>query len=316
MKIRFHSARWSLVAFALLAWSLVGRAQPSDADLFPYVIPVELGAAEFAPGDSIVIASLRGDRPHLEIGGRYLLEGTYTLASLDSANLSWSITTRGPSGPTPIQASANDAVRRGPGKFRLIKTLVNDGWPHVSFYDGRSQGGVYFGETGAEKTVLRQKSWSDFTEPQPMTNRGADIFPNAINPSNAAIMAYLGDPIPLPQNLETRYTASALKTEFTALVDAVGRKVQKLAVDTSEFPCLVYGTITGGDDLQLVQKAIGTTPGYAYGGSVVGRSGNGTTYFAINLTPDDRYPREHVEAVHRRLMIRLQMLAEKAQTER
>ncbi len=310
MKIRLHSVRWSFIAFALSGLSLPGRAQTSDADLFPYTIPVTLGAAEFAPGDGIVIASLRGDRPHLEIGGRYLLEGTYTLASLDSANLSCSITTRGPGSPTPTQESANDAVRRGTGKFRLIKTFVNDGWPHVSFYNSRSQGGVYFGETGVEKTVLRQKTWSDFTEPQAMTNRRSGLASNA---GNRAIIDYLGDPVTLPPNLETRYMAAGLKAEFTTLAEAAGAKVQKLHVDTSEFPCLVYGTVTGMNNLQRVQDALGTTPGYAYGGSVVGRiEGSGATYFAINLTPYNRYPRGEVEAVHRRLMIRLQMLAEKA----
>ena len=252
---------------------------------------------------------MRGDRPHLETGGRYLLEGTYTLASLDSANLSWSITTHGPSASTPIQASANAAVRRGTGKFRLIETFVYDGWPHVSFYSGRSHGGVYFGETGATNTVLLKKGWSDFTEPTTTANGGSGILSSA---GNVAIIAYLGDPVPLPPNLETTYTAAGLKEEFTTLAKAAGRKVQKLAVDTSEFPCLVYGTVTGANNLQRVQEALGTTPGYVYGGSVVGRMGNDTTYFAFNLTPDDRYPRGQIEAVHRRLMIRLQMLAEKA----
>jgi hypothetical protein len=130
---------------------------------------------------------------------------------------------------------------------------------------------------------------------------------------NAAIIAYLGDPVPVPPNLEIRYTAAGLKAEFMALAEAAGRKVQKLAVDTSEFPCLVYGTVTGANNLQRVQEALGATQDYVYGGSVVGRMGNDTTYFAFNLTPDDRYPRGQVEAVHRRLMIRLQMLAEKAQ---
>jgi len=313
MKIRLPSARSWLIAFFLLGLSLAGRTQTNEADLFPYAIPVERGATEFAPGDSIVIASLRGDRPHLEIGGRYLLEGAYTLASLDSAHLTWSITTRGPDAPaaTPAEASASDDVRRGAGKFRLIKTFLNDGWPHVSFYSDRSQGGMYFGETGAEKTVLRKKPWSDFTKPQTVTNRGSDILSYA---PNRAIIDYLGEPVPLPANLETKYTPAALKSEFTTLVEATGAKIQKLAVDTSEFPCLVYGAVTGTNNLQRMQEALGTTPGYAYGGSVVGRMGNGTTYFAINLTPSDQYPHGEIEAVNRRLMIRLQMLAQKART--
>src|SRR6185436_16869589 len=68
---------------------------------FPHLIQFELGDAEFAPGDSIVITSVRGNRRHLEEGGRYLVEGSYTLTA-DGADLALHTTSRGPSGPSPV----------------------------------------------------------------------------------------------------------------------------------------------------------------------------------------------------------------------
>src|SRR5262249_42265340 len=129
----------------------------------PHLIQAELGAVEFAPGDSITITALRGSRRHLEPGGCYLLTGSYTLTSSDSADLAWFATSRGPSGQTPIADDEHIMITKGSGTFHLKKTLRDDGWLHVSFYvNGRSHGGIYFGEKEVETTVLRKKSWSDF----------------------------------------------------------------------------------------------------------------------------------------------------------
>ena len=141
---------------------LVTPARGGTAEDFPYAIQPELGATEFAAGDAIVITVFRGDRQHLEPGGHYLLEGTYTLASADSADLAWFSTSRGPSGSTPVAEDQHVATAKGTGTFRLKKTISEDGWLHVSFYvDNHSHGGVYFGEKGIENTVLRKKGWSD-----------------------------------------------------------------------------------------------------------------------------------------------------------
>src|SRR6266851_4287348 len=131
---------------------------------FPYVIPPELGATEFATGDSIVITSVRGNRRHLESGGRYLVEGSYTLAAADSADLALHATSRGPSSPSPVMRDQHVEIPSGSGNFSLKKTVRGDGWLHISFYvNGNSHGGIYFGEKGVEKTVLRKKGWSDFS---------------------------------------------------------------------------------------------------------------------------------------------------------
>jgi len=328
MKTRLRSSRWLLAAVAIGAVCFSPRASsaPNDATEFPYSIAVEVGAIEFAPGDGIVIAFLRGNRQHLEIGGRYLLEGTYTLSSEEKAKIGWSITTRGPSAPTPVGAGENAVVTRGAGTFRLIKTFLSDGWPHVSFNaNQRSHGGVYFGEAGVEN-----KRWSDFSEASVGNSiltigRGMDSAGSAsplqptkasVDPSNSgnvAIMEYLGNPVPPPANLDARYAPEGLVAAFTQMSRTAGWKVLKLAVDDSEFPYLVYGVVANGRDLAELKTALGAMPGYVYGGSVTGGSAQGSGYFSLNMTPSDRYPRDQMETVQRRQMIRLQMLAKKVQ---
>src|SRR6185295_444590 len=92
-----------LVATSALCLQLAARAgeQAAEAE-FPYVIRPELGATEFAAGDSIVITSVRGNRRHLESGGRYLVEGSYTLASAERADLALYTTSHGPTGPSTV----------------------------------------------------------------------------------------------------------------------------------------------------------------------------------------------------------------------
>jgi hypothetical protein len=56
--------------------------------------------------------------------------------------------------------------------------------------------------------------------------------------------------------------------------------------------------------------------GYDYCGSVVGGTAGGGTYFALSMTPQSQYPRGDGGACNRRLMIRLQMLADAVQKAR
>ena len=290
-------------------------AQTAGADAeFPYLILVDQGATEFDTGDTIVITTLRGKRQHLEPGGRYRIEGTYTLASAPSADLCWFTTSRGPSGPTPIYPDEHTVISSGSGNFSLIKTLSDDGWSHLSFYvDQSSHGGVYFGEQGVPQTVLRGKGWSDFASHA----RPSRVTPNTraiiSEPGNAAIMSYLGQPVAPPDNLDTKYTPTNLLAAFTAISQKAGWPIKRLAIDDSEFPFLLYGVLSGSHI--LVEKDLRTISGYEYGGSVRGSTSDGSTYFSLNLIPRSQYAPDQATACNRRLMIRLQMLADTAQQE-
>jgi len=307
------------VLSVIITLNATAGGNPADEAEFPYLIQADLGATEFAPGDNIVLTSFRGDRQHIEVGGHYLLDGSYTLGSADSADLAWYSTSRGPSGSTPVASEQHTKITAGSGNFRLKKTMTDDGWLHVSFYvDKQSHGGIYFGEKGFENTVFRKKGWSDFSKTS--RQRGASPVEAASKPptveiggaiasgqANAAIMAYLGDPVPAPVNLDSKYWPTNLAAAFIAMGNKSGWQIQKLAVDESEFPFLVYGLIEGSH--VLVEKDIREMEGYDYSGSVRGSTDKGT-YFALNMIPHSQYPAGEAAACNRRLMVRLQLLAE------
>jgi hypothetical protein len=321
--MKTRSLRLLLALGAICAMSRLSAAE-GDARDFPYAIPVELGAVEFAPGDRLEIMSLRGNRPHLEIGGRYLLEGTYTLESTESGTLGWRITSRGSGTPQAVGAEETINVTRGSGSFRLIKVFQADGWPHLSFYVknpargvSTSAGGVYFGEAGIEQSILRSKPWSDFSTAAapPIREKAAPRSTSEYNRANAALLAFLGNPVPPPANLELAYSAEALTAAFRAYCTDYGLRLQSIAVDESEFPFLVYGVIAQPKALRNINDALAKTRDYRYSGAVSGNTAANGTFFALNMTPPLRYPADQRDAVNRRLMLRLQMLASRVEQE-
>jgi hypothetical protein len=294
-------------ACMLHTFSLFGGGTKETTDgQFPYVIPYELGASGFQAGDQITITSVRSDRKHIEPGGSYLVEGTYTLSSVDRARLALFCTSRGPSGSTPIQDAQSMEITKGAGKFHLSETTPFDGWLHVTFYanDSHSDGGVYFGEKGKENTIMRNQEWV-----QDVIGKSTDEHAGA--KANRALLAYLGNPVPAPSDMDPRYNKANLLKAFTALCKRADLVITKLSVDDSEFPFLLYGTLDGRHKLPE-SPVFEEQKGYTYGGSVRGSTGEGGTYFAVNMVPHDQYPADQEKACNRRLMLRLQMLADKA----
>src|ERR1700749_2658609 len=88
----------SVIAFA----DLSVRAEEKVESQFAQTIKFELGASGFRAGDNITITSVRGSRNHIESGGDYLVEGTYTLATAENAELGVHCTSRGPGGHSTV----------------------------------------------------------------------------------------------------------------------------------------------------------------------------------------------------------------------
>jgi len=288
-------------------------AEVDSEQRFPHIIQYELGASGFSAGDQISITSVRGDRAHIEPGGSYLVEGTYTLASAGSADLALYCTTRGPSGPTPDQDSEHIKITRGAGNFHLYETNVADGWLHVSFYSDNSKlrGGVYFGEKGRENTLMRDQEWfREFAIKSP--DKQNDVEVGVANEANRALLAYLGDPVSLPADMDSRYSKDNLLKAFTTVCQKADLVITKLAVDDSEFPFLVYGTLDGNHPLPNA-AIFEEQKGYTRSGTIRGSFGGGSSYFAVNMVPDSQFPADKKQSCHRRLMLRLQMLSDKAQ---
>ena len=202
---------------------------------------------------------------------------------------------------------------RGAGRFHLYETNVADGWLHVSFYPDNSKlnGGVYFGEKGRENTIMRDQKWFHEFAANSL-DKQHELEIGVANEANRALLAYLGNPIPPPADMDSRYNKENLLKAFTTVCQKADLVITKLVVDDSEFPFLVYGTLDGNHPLPKA-PVFEEQNGYTRGGCVRGSFGGGSSYFAVNMVPDSQYPADKEQGCHRRLMLRLQMLAERAQ---
>jgi len=300
-------------AFLLYAPSLFAKgAQENTERQFPHVIKYELGASGFFAGDQITITSVRGDRKHIEPDGNYLVEGSYTLGSADSADLALFCTSREPSGPMPIQDGQRIQISRGAGKFLLYETNLADGWLHVSFYpNSKSHGGVYFGEEGRENTIMRNQDWfHGFTDK--LTDKQRDIGSGPASEANRALLAYLGAPVPVPADMDAKYTRKGLSNAIQLAARNAGIIPKRIAIDDSEFPFLV-GVICSGSDAAKLKAEIKKMDGYEYGGSVGNDSNSdgSDTCNAFSIVPYQAYPQDASQRIHHRLMLRYQVFYEK-----
>jgi len=132
----------------ILILILISVSSAFAATDFPYSVKFELGKVDFAPGDNITISAIHGTSHEIQTNGTYLVEGTYTLTSREEALLSLSIAVDG-SGITPTDSKQRMKIAKGQGKFNLIITMHEQGYPHISFYPadkGTVFGGIYFGK--------------------------------------------------------------------------------------------------------------------------------------------------------------------------
>jgi hypothetical protein len=124
---------------------------------FPFEVKVAAGKSELQQGDRISVASVRGTQPRLDLGGVYLVSGSYELASHERAVLEVGVSPANPkaivteaqqrSGPAPTRV----LVGRGRGRFQVAVQLIERGHPHISLYPvegGVSFGSLYFGQAG------------------------------------------------------------------------------------------------------------------------------------------------------------------------
>ena len=113
-------------------------------------VPLAVSSQRFMDGDSIVIHEVLSTSGDFRNGDKLVVRGEYQLASHPKAALCLFITTRGPSGGTPVSPRKKVEIVAGRGSFELQHEIQYAGALHVSFYplpSGSSFGGVYFGET-------------------------------------------------------------------------------------------------------------------------------------------------------------------------
>jgi hypothetical protein len=283
MKSMFQTL--TLLAALSVRVATVG-AEPVSSE-FPYQVSYELGTAEFAPGDNITITAVSGTRDVITTNETYCVEGTYTLASRDKAQLGFYATIAN-SGRTPVDPRQVAQITKGSGTFRLIKSVHDQGYLHVSFYNGNSFGGVYFGQG---EWVLR-KSFSHANNQDP----------------NQALFEYLGNPVAPPADLDPAYTKSGLSNTIELAARNAGVTLKKIEMDDSEFPCLI-GVVSEAGDFDKLQAQIRKLTG-EFNGSV-----GSPDCHAFSIVPWQAFPAGAAQRIGRRLGVREQMLYDKLSAE-
>jgi hypothetical protein len=269
------------------------------------VVPVELGEAEFSPGDSITIQSVLGTQTSIVSGGTYCVTGTYTLSSRPAADLALFLTTKNTApSPTPIDPRQTVRIQKGSGAFSLVTTISAAGYPHLSFYPvpgGSSFGGVYFGQG---QWVLRQKGFKYLDKSADNEQAPAAAIPGnleSVPAQNRAILEYLGGPVMPPAWIEKPYTRQGLSDALKAAARNASVTLKHLEIEDSEFPFLVGIICADGDYDKLVDE-IKKMPDYEERGGV-----STPTCHAINLIPWRVFPSESSQRAGRRLLLREQM---------
>lgn len=130
----------------LLSLGLASALPGAAADLPS--IGFTTSRAAFENGDSIAVQEVRASSANLTPGVTFLVRGTYTLSSRDSAILSISLTTTEPVG-VPSQSTARRQISRGTGTFEMEYTIQFAGTVYLALTPatggGNSFGRIYVG---------------------------------------------------------------------------------------------------------------------------------------------------------------------------
>jgi hypothetical protein len=87
--------------------------------------------------------------------------------------------------------------------------------------------------------------------------------------------------------IDAKYTAEGLKDAFRELCKKLGYRIVRLEVDQSQFPFVLHGVLAGRCDYREIRDTVKQIPGYVYVGSVTSSTRDGSTCFALNMTPPE-----------------------------
>lgn len=272
--------------FATLSILILSGALAAAAPDMPYTVQFECGDSFFEPGDNITIQQMHGTSGTIAVGGTYSVDGTYALASHDKADICFFTTCISNNGATPVDPAQTMHVKKGSGSFHLVEKMADDGYFHVSFYDGGRFNGVYFGQGDR---VYRGHAFSSAPHAGP----------------NRILYQYLGNPVEPPPHLDARYSKEGLVNAIQQAARDANIAVKKIEIEDSEFPYLV-GVICGGADFPKLKSQLKKLDGYNYGGGVgndVNKDGSDSCN-TFCIVPYHAFPRDASERIYHRLMLR------------
>jgi hypothetical protein len=104
----------------------------SVASRFKYRIPFDVNSVQSPGADRVEVSELWGTRSKIEVGGDYLVVGTYSLQSLKQGRVCFYLTADG----WDNSGSDTDLLRidaaQGQGSFALVHSMPGPGDLHVS----------------------------------------------------------------------------------------------------------------------------------------------------------------------------------------
>ena len=128
---------------------------------------------------------------------------------------------------------------------------------------------------------------------------------NAGAVASDSLVQYLGAAVQAPANLEAAYTKEGLLDAINAAASKAAVSIKHVQVDDSEFPYLLGVVVSASTDWEKLKAQLRNLDGYEYHGAV----GNDTRN-AFSITPARTFPPGTDEYLHRRMTIRMQVLAD------
>ena len=125
--------------------------------------------------------------------------------------------------------------------------------------------------------------------------------PDAGSSSNA-LLAYLGEAVPPPANIDPAYSKEGLLGAIQQAAQLAGVSLKRVEIETSEFPFLAGVVCDGDADFEKLKAQLKNMPAYEYAGSA-GSDG----ISAFNITPYRSFPSETGQRIRRRTSLRTQM---------
>jgi hypothetical protein len=136
----------------------------------------------------------------------------------------------------------------------------------------------------------------------------AAAAPDANSNSNA-FLAYLGEAVAPPSNIDPAYTREGLLNAVQQAAQLAGVSLKKVEMETSEFPFLAGVVCDSDADFEKLKAQFKNMQGYEYGGA---SSSHGI--YAFNIIPHRSYPSETGQRIGRRTMLRMQMFFDQLST--
>ena len=125
------------------------------------------------------------------------------------------------------------------------------------------------------------------------------------NSNSDALMAYLGEAILPPANINPAYSKEGLSDAIQQAAQLAGVSLQKLEIETSEFPFLAGVVADSAADVEKLTAQLKRMPSYEFGANA-----GGSGILAFNITPYGDVPSQERRRITRRTLIRTGVLSD------